>query len=557
VICLSATIPNFTVVRDWLSTILHGNIFGVNEHKRFFNQKRMIVSPTSTGTKMSTIDPLKHMKFETLRSPDFSQIGLYPKEVLSLYEKLPGMPKVDESTPRFIKLDDVQELEVGIFSYLKSQPDSVLSEFVSDSPIDSQSLTVYQLYTTLRDLDSRMKPMLVFKMDSTKCLEMFRKLVEVITDYNTLVYGDFNQDQAIITEYFAEIDGIEKEAKGGKDESKEAVQEKVELRKQQLFDPYLFRLEEFARQYLRIKVDDQEVPQMLPDVIRFNDKYGANLTVESIHKLRTEHIATEKATWIFDYVKLRNGYAIHDNSRLMSSSISPEQMRKIRNQINRELEREGHINGEFPNMKQYGKEYDKFNTVGGVISYTHPIMLGIEYGLLCYNVMLNPALTRVCQQLINKFPFITISDKSLAVGINYPIKTVMLLGGLKGEPLEEIDNTLAHQAMGRAGRRGMDTEGIVIYSGVNITSILTPQYRSVVPNDPALMSSMFTDESEDFKTFVMTGVRPVLVAPVVTVPIVSAQNVSEVSISVLQDVSEPVIVSEVEDWEAMADAMNL
>ena len=564
VICLSATIPNFAVVRDWLSTILHGPIFGVNEHKRFFNQKRMVVTPTSTGTRMSTIDPLKHMKFETLRSPDFSQIGLYPKEVLSLYEKLPGIPRIDESTPRFIKLDDVQELEVNIFSYLKSQPDSVLSEFVSDTPIDSQSLTVYQLYITLRDIDSRMKPMLVFKMDSTKCLEMFRKFVEVITDYNTLVYGDFNQDQAIIAEYFAEIDGIEKEAKGGKDESKEAVQDKIELKKQQMFEPYLFRLEEFARQYLRIKLDDAEPPQpqMLPDVIRFNEKYGANLTVESIHKLRSEHIATEKATWIFDYVKLRNGYAIHDNSRLMSSSISPEQMRKIRNQINRELEREVHINGEFPNMKQYGKEYDKFNTVGGVISYTHPIMLGIEYGLLCYNVMLNPALTRVCQQLINKFPFITISDKSLAVGINYPIKTVMLLGGLKGEPLEEIDNTLAHQAMGRAGRRGMDTEGIVIYTGVNITSILTPQYRSVVPNDPALMSSMFTDESEDFKTFVMTGVRP---APIISVPcpalLVAAPNVLETVVESEVDLEVPIsgtiVVSEVEDWETLADAMNL
>jgi hypothetical protein len=517
VICLSATIPNFDYVYGWLSTILDGTIFGVNEHKRFFNQKRMIVCPTPDGTEMVTVDPLKHMKVETLRSADFTSIGLNPLEVLSLYERLPGVGRMDEATPRFIKLDDVQKLEMDIFTHLKSRKDEDLSGIIADTPIDAQSLSLYQLYVSLRDVDSSMKPMLVFKMDSMKCLEIFTALIEVITDYNELVYGDFNDDQGIVKEFLEEVEKIEGTAdvnreKGG---SKADAEEKEDAMKQTAFEPFRQRLEDFAAKYLKLREDASGVPLMQPLVDDFNRRYGANLTVEKVYELRREHIKTEREKWVYNEISLRNAYVIHDRARLMTNSISPEQMRKIRHQIGRELERETAINGEFPNMKRLGKQYEKFNTPGGVISYSNPIMLGIEYGLLCYNTLLNPAMTRVSQNLINKFPFITISDKSLAVGINYPIKTVMLLGGLKGEPLEEIDNTLAHQAMGRAGRRGLDTEGIVIYSGVNITNILTPQYRSVVPNDPALISGMFTDESEEFRSFVMTGVRPTVTATAV------------------------------------------
>jgi hypothetical protein len=137
------------------------------------------------------------------------------------------------------------------------------------------------------------------------------------------------------------------------------------------------------------------------------------------------------------------------------------------------------------------------------IDYEHPVLVGIECGLLFYNERMNPALTRICQQLISKHPLIVLSDHSLAVGINYPIKTVLLLGGLKDEPVEEIDNTLAHQAMGRAGRRGLDAEGIVIYSGVNITKILTPDYHFVRRNAVKAMLPLLPKE-DAFKKFVLT-----------------------------------------------------
>jgi superfamily II RNA helicase len=213
-------------------------------------------------------------------------------------------------------------------------------------------------------------------------------------------------------------------------------------------------------------------------------------------------------------------------------------MRKIKKKINNELQREILIQNQIkedlaslqsaqsPNYaiqdeadipEEETKEDGKIdNDEMSLINYDHPFMRGLEFGILGYNKLMNPALQRVSQYLINKYPFITFSDESLAVGINYPIKTVMLLGGLKGEPLEAIDNALAHQAIGRAGRRGLDIKSVAIYSGVIIEDILIQKYKHIIPNDVEMIASMF--ESDDMKNYVRTNTRPVPPPPPAQAP---------------------------------------
>jgi hypothetical protein len=165
----------------------------------------------------------------------------------------------------------------------------------------------------------------------------------------------------------------------------------------------------------------------------------------------------------------------------------------------------------------------------------------MEYGLLCMTELMNPALQRIAQQLILKYPFITFADKILKEGVNYPIKAVMLLGGLKGEELEEVDNTSAHQAMGRAGRRGLDMVGVVIYCGVIVNNILVQRYKRITKNDPPLMDKLLNGDSEEFIKFVKTGERPVpkvVIKPVevpkqpaITIEVVTQSKVEEVDVS--------------------------
>jgi hypothetical protein len=168
-------------------------------------------------------------------------------------------------------------------------------------------------------------------------------------------------------------------------------------------------------------------------------------------------------------------------------------------------------------------------------------MLGLEYGLLLFCELMNPGLLRVFQQVISQYPFITFADKILAEGINYPIKAVMLLGGMNGEQLEKIDNTLAHQAMGRAGRRGLDMVGVVIFCGVIVDDILVQRYKRITRNDPAIMDQLMEGDSEEFIKFVKTGERPVpkvvikpvevVIQPTITIEVVAEPKVGEVDFS--------------------------
>jgi hypothetical protein len=221
---------------------------------------------------------------------------------------------------------------------------------------------------------------------------------------------------------------------------------------------------------------------------------------------------------------------------------------------------EGIVTAEFVDDDKIDKEEIS------LINYDHPFMRGLEFGILGYNKLMNPALQRVSQYLINKYPFITFSDESLAVGINYPIKTVMLLGGMKGEPLDNIDNALAHQAIGRAGRRGLDIKSVAIYSGVVIEDILIQKYKHIVPNNIEMIKSMFNDDN--IKTYLDTNVRPPPPPAPVVVPTpkpvvavksnISLNSAGSSGFGSTSDILSPNYIPEswedYEDWEACADA---
>jgi hypothetical protein len=287
----------------------------------------------------------------------------------------------------------------------------------------------------------------------------------MLREYQSLVYPGLYNDQEIIQKFYDTCALLETKIDLGKKGNLETAQEKIKIEifsnpsgtKAQLIECY--------DNLIKTKIDDDTLS-------RFNKKYGANITREEIIALRTKHKNHQMNIFIdYDRLYLSNRYLPHADCKLTDTSITYNDMRKIKRRIQAEITRNVLING---------------GNIGSApkINYEHPFLIGIEYGILCYNELLDPAFQRGTQQLINTgHAFITFSDKSLAVGINYPIKTVMLLGGLKGEPVEILDNTLAHQAVGRAGRRGLDAEGFIIYSGININDILIHKYKHINLND--------------------------------------------------------------------------
>jgi hypothetical protein len=687
-ICLSATIPNFNDVKTMMETRFNLPVFGVSEKKRFFNIERFMIK----NLELIKIDPLNHISIETLRSNEFTHIGLPPKDVYDLYQKLMEVTRINEKDPKFLKLDDVHKLECDIFSYLKTQPDEVLSKVIACNPIIDDQLSIYDLFLMLKKFNtSAIKPMIIFTMDSQKCMDRFNKLLVMVKEYESLIYDGFQGDQPIIQEYFdtceelckkikvnseAKTDGDGDEVKNMDylEEKKNDIKDNVfegnpgtkfkpkdyylsngfakNDNAQKIIDKWLISINimnenkdiidslnyenynEFIKSQDKLSIDEIndylldlkiEIPTEDNDhskkkiiksesgtvfalikfyiefvnrnieqkfVDDFNTNYGSNLTVKFIKKLRNIHAVKEFRRYSNrNGLSFRNKYAPHSECRLIDNDIPPEQMRKIKRRINNELHREiliqNQIKSDSKNLdsNDYNSELidnnpddDYINTIKvsgkddskvekeelSLINYDHPFMRGLEFGILGYNKLMNPALQRVSQYLINKYPFITFSDESLAVGINYPIKTVMLLGGLKGEPLENIDNALAHQAIGRAGRRGLDIKSVAIYSGVVIEDILIQKYKHIVPNNIDLIKSMFSDTN--IKNYLETNVRPppppppapIVPTPKPIVAVKSQTTITTTPISSKPDILSPDYVPEswedYEDWEAIADA---
>jgi hypothetical protein len=532
---LSATIPNFAEVKLWMENIVGHEIFAVSEKKRFFNQKRFYVK----NGKLEQINPLEHMTTETLMDPTFTHIGLYPKEIMMLRDRVQAVKyspdlEINEKIPSMLTLDKLHILEGKIFEHLKKSPEihETILNNNSNNKFDSNDnliKNIYGLYQMFNECKmKRMMPVVAFRFNSESCLDIYYSLINMLREMESLIYTGFNSVNQIIQEY---VDTFEKEKKKlevdkskdkkngqgksnddeqneNKGEGQKTIEDLIDQLKNNLYNSptgVKYQLIKFYNEFIsngtNIKNDTTEVTQSVVSrsVNLFNKKYGANLTEDIIIEMRRKHAENEMNTYNCpENLRLRNVFASHPNCRFMDTTVSYDEMKKIKRNINLEINRD--------TKKKLG-----INAQVQKIGYDHPFMLGIERGIICCNQLMPPAFQRICQQLINDHPFLTISDKSLSEGVNYPIRTVALLG----EDNEKISNTLAHQASGRAGRRGLDSEGYIIYAGVDISSILIPKYTIVRRNPVDKMEDILraTSISDAFKNYILNEIRPDIPEP--------------------------------------------
>lgn len=115
------------------------------------------------------------------------------------------------------------------------------------------------------------------------------------------------------------------------------------------------------------------------------------------------------------------------------------------------------------------------------MTYNNIFMRGLERGIILYSKILPTPFQRIVQELIvdSQAP-ICICDDSLAYGVNYPTRTVVILGS---SLMEDISVLKAQQISGRSGRRGFDTQGHVVYCRVNFKNIMRGTYAPLVGKD--------------------------------------------------------------------------
>lgn len=99
----------------------------------------------------------------------------------------------------------------------------------------------------------------------------------------------------------------------------------------------------------------------------------------------------------------------------------------------------------------------------------HALIRGLRRGIgLFINEVSFPSYRRAVQKLASRGKLaVVISDDSLAFGVNMPFRTCLFCG----EMFDTLDELMAQQMSGRAGRRGLDTQGNLVYAGIRASRV--------------------------------------------------------------------------------------
>ncbi len=122
---------------------------------------------------------------------------------------------------------------------------------------------------------------------------------------------------------------------------------------------------------------------------------------------------------------------------------------------------------------------------GEKVDINHALIRGLRRGIAIYtNEVGFTCYRRQVQMLAQKGRLaIVFSDSALAYGVNMPFRSCLFCGDM-GNSLTPL---IAQQMQGRAGRRGMDTQGNVIYLGMEwpyIENLMLGQISKVTGKNP-------------------------------------------------------------------------
>ena len=127
------------------------------------------------------------------------------------------------------------------------------------------------------------------------------------------------------------------------------------------------------------------------------------------------------------------------------------------------------------------------NTLNIKIPYESPLFQMLKRGIGIYIENMPEEYNWILQKLLSKkLIAIIISDKTLCLGIDLPIRTTCFLG------IDNIEFSKDEylQMSGRAGRRGHDNQGnIIFYGSMDYLSLINGELPNIIGNDKSINSN--------------------------------------------------------------------
>ena len=447
-LALSATIQNSHFLQDCFQKIHPKQKIEFIEYtKRFMNQQRWFWN----GSKLETLHPLA--AFPSLPETfEATSLKMTPGDCSSLWDILEDVfdekeDLIDGCSPdeyfienKLLTLDDCSQYE----SFLKQR----IVELQTKEPqliqevFDNFQVKIPQTKPGLHDvhkllIDCKKKslfPMLMFHTDEEVCQTLFyqfcehletKELDEFPYHYDILemkedLYQAFSERQKTYETNLT----IGKQCTNSSVEKAKKVEQFIQKEKEQ----YTFQMLQYYEQKLN-DIQKSEHP--------LKEKQYSNLSKEMNEFLLHPDFCSQ------DIYQKHKQFVFTPSNEPMSA----ETIRGVRREIRK--------------------------TLGIKIPYESPLFQMLKRGIGIYIESMPDEYNWIIQKLLSdKLISVVITDKTLCLGIDLPVRTSCFLG--MSEPKFTTEDYL--QMSGRAGRRGKDTQGNIIFFGdLNVYQLMDGQ----------------------------------------------------------------------------------
>ena len=450
-LALSATVENPEELSDWWKSIRPEMVQPelVKHDSRFIVQQRYLWHNESNQLEalnpLAAVDDLEYLQQGGLKK---GTLSFTPKDTFGLWEKVkdkyPQLSPVkyfqekdilrltlDDSKDyeRFLK-DEIQKISLTEPEVIMTIMNSYRTDYVEGTE------TKFEIYNLIRWLFSKkMTPALCFQLEQDKVQKMFSNLVQFLQDGEKEKYPWYRSDIELQYKYYEDF--VSK---------KESKLENVKIPKGENASEYLDNISKEVNEEIldamQLKFTDMISKRKVQ--IDENDDYSTEQK-KNHHKYCDKKLKEIMNMKILPYT---NPYQAHPEFSFNDGLIDDNGMRDIKKRLSKQL--------------------------GTNLSYDHPLMLGIERGISMYFDALPLPFQRVIKALFcDKKLTVLFSDETLAYGVNMPVRTVALIG-------DNINPLVAQQMAGRAGRRGVDNQGHVVYVNSEWRGILKGTLPKIV-----------------------------------------------------------------------------
>jgi hypothetical protein len=444
-LALSATIKNPNQLKGWLASLNRSrNVEVVSYQKRFINVQRHLWDPKSQ--KVVKLHPLSCFNEQDFQQPELPAIAFTPWDSISVWLQLKSIvpdavyneldPEVYFSDTSRIHLDDTKRYEESIKLNLKQLScecrQSLLQQHEVDESELSDTFSLLPLFSQLHRKE--MFPAICFNMSAINCRDIFRHLVQKLEQEEGDLFP-FHYENA---------------------EHRNELYQEYQKRREHLYS----ECKEIEREHKLMQFDQKELDVYQKEI---TERYQSN--IDALKK-RAEGLSINPALLKKQLSNLRQEYDNEMDQTQITEvdvfekhadycfSLTPMKADRIRS-IRREIIRKTGIR----------------------IDYESSLIQGLKRGIGLYTKSLPDVYLRIVQELAqNRELGVVISDPSLALGINMPFRTSVMMGW---KDQQDFTPLLYHQMSGRAGRRGMDCEGHVVFANVKWKHIMKGSLESI------------------------------------------------------------------------------